>query len=159
MVSRPRLRRVSCGKYAIGEFTRRFEVSASEAEEVRSTVDRLVAAINDGDVETLRAVMLDDPDCIHIGSDASEWWTASEFLSSATDVNTSHDVKAETTQVSVHVKGDVAWFEGKGRFANSSGGKRDIRVTGVFGRDEENEWKALQLHVSIPVPNDQIFSS
>lgn len=133
-------------------------MSASEAEEVRSTVDRLVTAINEGDAETLRSVILDDPDCIHIGSDASEWWTASEFLSSATDVNTSHDVQAETTDVSVHVKGDVAWFEGKGRFTNSSRGERDIRVTGVFGRDEDGKWKALQLHVSIPVPNDRIFS-
>jgi ketosteroid isomerase-like protein len=155
-----RLRPAGCvDKFAIGDFTGRVELSVPEAEEVRSTFDRLVTAINEGDAETLRSVMLDDPDCIHIGSDASEWWTAREFLNSATDVNTSHDVKAETTEVNVHVKGDVAWVEGKGQFTNSRGGERDVRVTGVFGRGEEGEWQALQLHVSIPVPNDQIFPS
>jgi ketosteroid isomerase-like protein len=133
-------------------------VTDSEARAVRSSLDRLVTALNEGDAETLRSVMLNDPGCIHIGSDASEWWTARELLTSATDVNTSQDVKAEITEVGIHVKGDTAWLEGKGCFTNSGGGKRDIRLTGVFGRDEQGNWKALQTHASIPVANDQIFS-
>ena len=60
-------------------------------------------------------------------------------------------------EVIVHVRGDVASVEGQGYFKNVSGGERGIRLTGVFVRGDDGRWKSVQSHVSIPVPNDQIF--
>jgi ketosteroid isomerase-like protein len=126
--------------------------------EVRSTFNKLVSAINAGDVDALGSLMLAGSDCIHIGSDDSEWWNADEFLRNFSNVNVDQGVTAEAGEVNVHVRGDVAWIEGQGRFRNASGGERGIRVTGVFVRGDDGQWKSAQSHVSIPVPNDQIFA-
>jgi len=134
-------------------------MSDSDEAEVRSAFDRLLAAINTGDVDTLRSLMSEEPGSTHIGTEASEWWTTEEFLAAGKGANVSQDVTAEATDVNVHVKGDVAWFEGKGLFKNSAGGQRDIRVTGVFVREPDGTWKGAQSHASIAVPNDQIFAS
>jgi ketosteroid isomerase-like protein len=129
----------------------------SAEDEVRSTFNELVSAINSGDVEALGSLMLKGRDHIHIGSEDSEWWSADEFLENFSNVNVDQGVTAEAGEVNVHVRGDVAWVEGHGYFKNASGGKRRIRVTGVFVRGDDRRWKSVQSHVSIPVPNDQIF--
>ena len=56
----------------------------------------------------------------------------------------------------IHVQGDVAWAEGRGRFTRAGGGQRPVRMTGVFVR-EDGRWKVVQSHASIGVPNDDIF--
>jgi ketosteroid isomerase-like protein len=126
-------------------------------DEVRSTFNELVSAINSGDVEALGSLMLKGRDHTHIGSEDSEWWSADEFLENFSNVNVDQGVTAEAGEVTVHVRGDVAWVEGQGYFKNASGGERGIRLTGVFVRADDGRWKSVQSHVSIPVPNDQIF--
>jgi ketosteroid isomerase-like protein len=129
----------------------------SAEDEVRSTFNELVSAINSGDVEALGSLMLKGRDHIHIGSEDSEWWTADQFLENFSNVNVEQGVTAEAGEVTVHVRGDVAWVESQGYFKNASGGERGIRLTGVFVRVDDGRWKSVQSHVSIPVPNDQIF--
>jgi len=65
-------------------------------------------------------------------------------------------IRAEHDAHQVHVAGDLAWTEGTGRFVNEKGGRRAMRMTGVFVR-EGGQWKVAQLHASIGVPNDEIF--
>ena len=129
----------------------------SAEDEVRSTFNELVSAINLGDVEALGSLMLKGKDHIHIGSEDSEWWSADEFLEAFSNVNLDQGVTAEAGEVGVHVRGNVAWVEGQGYFKNTSGGERGIRLTGVFVRGDDGRWKSVQSHVSIPVPNDQIL--
>lgn len=127
--------------------------------EVRSTFNKLVSAINSGDVDALGSLMLKGGDHIHIGSESSEWWSADQFLDNFSNVNVDQGVTAQAGEINVHVRGDVAWIEGQGLFKNVSGQERGIRLTGVFVRGDDGQWKAVQSHVSIPVPNDQIFTS
>jgi ketosteroid isomerase-like protein len=51
---------------------------------------------------------------------------------------------------------DVAWAEGRGRFTSAGGGERPVRMTAVFAR-EDGQWKVVQSHASIGVPNADIF--
>ena len=97
-------------------------------DEVRSTFNELVSAINSGDVEALASLMLKGKDHIHIGSEDSEWWSADEFLETFSNVNVDQGVTAEAGEVGVHVRGNVAWVEGQGYFKNASGGERGIRL-------------------------------
>jgi ketosteroid isomerase-like protein len=51
--------------------------------------------------------------------------------------------------------GDVGWADGTGSF--ESGGKTvETRSTAVYLR-ESGEWKGVQSHVSIGVPNERMF--
>lgn len=133
-------------------------MSDSATAEVRAVFDRILAALNSGDAETLRSLTLPGTDSIHIGTDASEWWSADEFFKRVTEANAEHDVTVEAEELDVHVRGDVAWVEAKAWFKHSGGDRRAVRVTGVFVRDG-GKWQSAQTHASIGVPNDQIFSS
>lgn len=133
-------------------------MSDSTKADVKAVFERILAALNSGDAEELRSLIMPGPDGTHIGTDAAEWWSTDEFLQNVTEANAQHDVTAEADEVGIHVRGDVAWLDGMGRFKNSRSGERAVRFTGVFVRDN-GKWQCAQSHASIGVPNDQIFSS
>jgi len=54
-------------------------------------------------------------------------------------------------------EGGVGWAAGRGHF--EMGGKRvPVRFTAVL-RQEDGEWKAVQAHASIGVPNDRMLDA
>jgi ketosteroid isomerase-like protein len=130
-------------------------VGGTEADEVRATVGELIDAQNAGDAERLRSLLSERPDAMHIGTDAGEWWTSKELFDAAA-ADGDDDIQVVTDDLDVHVQGDVAWVEGRGRFTNRSGGERPVRMTGVLVR-EHGRWAMAQSHASIAVPNTDIF--
>ena len=112
----------------------------SAQDEIRAVFDQLLKAQNAGDAERMRAMLSARPEAVHIGTDAEEWWTSQQV---ADDID-------------IHIQGDVAWAEGRGRFTNASGGARPLRMTSVLVR-EDGRWKIAQSHASIGVPNADIF--
>jgi ketosteroid isomerase-like protein len=115
----------------------------------------LIDAQNAGDAERLRSLLSERPDAMHIGTDAGEWWTSKELFDAAA-ADGDDDIQVVTDDLDVHVQGDVAWVEGRGRFTNRSGGERPVRMTGVLVR-EHGRWAMAQSHASIAVPNTDIF--
>ena len=71
-------------------------------------------------------------------------------------VTAGDDIQAVADDIDIHVQGDVAWAEGRGRFTNASGGQRPVRLTGVLVR-EGDQWRVVQSHASIGIPNADIF--
>jgi ketosteroid isomerase-like protein len=97
------------------------------------------------------------PDAVYIGTDAEEWWTSKEILDElAAGADGDGDVQVVADDLDVHLQGDVAWVEGRGRFTNRSGAERQVRMTGVLAR-EHGRWMLVQSHSSIGVPNADIF--
>lgn len=131
-------------------------MGGTEADEVRAAVGELIDAQNAGDAERLRPLLSERPDAMHIGTDAGEWWTSKELVDAAA-ADDDGDIQVVTDDLDVHVQGDVAWVEGRGRFTNRSGGERPVRMTGVLVR-EHGRWAMVQSHASIAVPNADIFS-
>jgi len=131
-------------------------VGGTEAAEVRAAVGELIDAQNAGDAERLRSLLSERPDSVHIGTDAGEWWTSKELFDAAA-ADGDGGIQVVTDDLDVHVQGDVAWVEGRGRFANRSGGERPVPMTGVLVR-EHGRWAMVQSHASIAVPNADIFS-
>jgi len=66
------------------------------------------------------------------------------------------DIRAVADDIDVHIHGDIAWAEGRGRFTRADGAERPVRMTGVLVR-EDGQWKVVQSHASIGVPNADIF--
>ena len=124
-------------------------------EEVRAVLDRMLAAQNAGDAERMRA-MLSQRAGAHIGTDAEEWWTSRQLVDGVAAAGGGDDIQAVTDDIDIHVQGDVAWAEGRGRFTRPGGGERAVRLTGVLIR-EDGQWKVVQSHASIGVPNADIF--
>jgi ketosteroid isomerase-like protein len=133
-------------------------VGGTEAGEIRAALGEMIDAQNAGDAERLRPLLSERPDAVHIGTDAGEWWTSKKLLDDlASGGDGDGDVQLVADDLDVHVQGDVAWVEGRGRFTNRSGGERPVRMTGVLIR-EHGQWAMVQSHASIAVPNAELFS-
>jgi len=131
-------------------------MGGTEAEEIRAAIGEMIDAQNVGDAERLRSLLSERPDAMHIGTDSGEWWTSKELIEDVAAA-ADGDIQVVADDLHVHVQGDVAWVEGRGRFTNRSGGARPVRITGVLIR-EHGRWTMAQSHASIAVPNADIFS-
>jgi len=126
-------------------------------DEIRKLLNEMIEAQNSGDAPRLRTMLSERPDVVHIGTDAAEWWTSGQVVGAVAAVGSGDDVRAVADDIDVHVQGDIAWVEGRGRFTRADGAERPVRMTGVLVR-EDGRWKVVQSHASIGVPNEDIFS-
>ena len=129
---------------------------AGSQDEIRKLLDDMLGAMNSGDAPRLRAMLSERPGAVHIGTDAEEWWSSGQLVDDVAAAGSDGDIGAVADDVDVHVQGDVAWAEGRGRFTRADGAERPVRMTGVFAR-EGGQWKLVQSHASIAVPNADIF--
>ena len=125
-------------------------------DEIRKLLDEMIEAQNSGDAPQLRTMLSERPDAVHIGTDAEEWWTTSQVIDAAAAVGGGDDIRAVADDFDIHVHGDIAWIEGRGRFTRADGAERPVRMTGVVAR-EDGQWKVVQSHASIGIPNADIF--
>jgi len=125
-------------------------------DEVRKVFDEMLEAQNAGDAGRLRSMLSERPDAVHIGTDAEEWWTSTQVVDAVAAAGGGDGLRAVADDIDIHVQGDVAWAEGRGRFTSAGGGERPVRMTGVLIR-EHGQWKVVQSHASIGVPNADIF--
>ena len=126
-------------------------------DEVRKVLDEVIEAQNAGHAERLRSMLSQRPGAVHIGTDAEEWETSNQFIDAVAAAGGGDDVRVVAGETFTHVQGDVAWAEARGRFTRAGGGARPVRMTGVFVR-EDGQWKVVQSHASIGVPNADIFA-
>jgi ketosteroid isomerase-like protein len=125
-------------------------------DEIRELLGELIEAQNSGDAPRLRSMLSERPDAVHIGTDAEEWWTSNQLVDDVAAAGGGDDIRVVADDIDVHVQGDIAWVEGRGRFTRADGAERPVRMTGVLVR-EDGQWKIVQSHASIAVPNGAIF--
>ena len=125
-------------------------------DEVRAVFNQIIEAQNAGDAERVRSMLSERPDAVHIRTDAEEWWTSKQVVDAVAAVGGGDDIQEVADDIDIHVQGDVAWAEGRGRFTRAGGGERPVRMTGVLVR-EGGQWKVVQSHASIRVPDTDIF--
>lgn len=125
-------------------------------DEVRRVIDATLEAQNAGDAGRLRSMLSERPDAVHIGTDAEEWETSKQVVDAVAAAGGGDDIQAVADDIDIHIQGDVAWAEGRGRFTRAGGSERPVRMTCVLIR-ENGQWKVVQSHASIAVPNADIF--
>jgi ketosteroid isomerase-like protein len=125
-------------------------------DEIRKVIDEGIQALNAGDAVRLGTKLSARPDAVHIGTAAEEWETSKQVLDAMAALSGGDDIQAVADDIGIHVQGDIAWAEGRGRFTRADGAERPVRMTYVLIR-EDGRWKLVQSHASIGVPNSEIF--
>jgi ketosteroid isomerase-like protein len=126
-----------------------------EIEQVlRDTLD----AIARSDLDEIGRRTSRDACVVSIGSDASEWaegYDETMRLFSESSPEGELGVTVGLDDVNAFHEGTVGWAAGHGYF--EIGGQRvPVRLTAVL-HEEDGEWKAVQTHASIGVPNAQML--
>lgn len=86
-------------------------------QEVRAALEASLEALNNGDRESFASSLSTSAECTMIGSDPDEWYTGEQLLANWDEAMSAggNPVRAVQDEVFVHVNGDVAWVEGRGR--------------------------------------------
>lgn len=128
-------------------------------QEVRAVLAAMQEALNAGDRDAVASSLAKGVECTMIGTDPEEWWSGDQLVAALDEALTAggSPVRGVIDDTFVHVRGDVAWVEARGRFVDPTGRECAVRNTAVLIR-EDGTWKGVQAHASIGVPNDQIFA-
>jgi SnoaL-like domain len=125
--------------------------------QIEGLVRELVQALERGDMAYIERATSREPGVIAIGSDASEYSRGYEQIIELMRESTPQEIKIHSSiaEVRGYEHGDVGWADGLGTFERD-GESVEVRVTAVFLR-EKGDWRTVQLHASIGVPNDHMF--
>jgi hypothetical protein len=92
-----------------------------------------------------------------IGPDPGEWWAGHDTMVEAVTVQVRGmgTRKVEPGDLSTLVEGTVSWAAERRAMQLASGKELPIRETMVF-HQEDGEWKLVQFHASVAVPNAEL---
>ena len=121
---------------------------------LRDTLNAMVRS----DVDEIGRRTSRDACVVSIGSDASEWAEGyDEIMRLFRDSTPEGElgVKVGLDDVKAFREGSVGWAAGHGYF-EIEGRRVPVRLTAVL-HQEDGDWKAVQSHASIGVPNEQML--
>jgi ketosteroid isomerase-like protein len=129
----------------------------TDQNDLADVVGRFYEAFNARDIDMVERMSSDDEGAIAIGTDPDEWWEGGreikavlrEYLGQAR-------LTLKPGQPRIGQTGDVAWFADQPAFVTPDGHEIPCRLTGVLRR-EAGEWRIVQSHSSIGVPNAQVL--
>lgn len=88
---------------------------------------------------------------IYIGTDATEYWTKSEFVNwSRTYFENGKAWSFSTIERNIYIEGNVAWFD---ELLNTGMGV--CRASGVIKIDDD-DYRIVHYHLSIAIPNEHV---
>jgi len=92
-----------------------------------------------------------------IGTDPGEWLEGEEaFSHMKQEMNGTGDIKFSPGEIKAWQEGMVGWGIARPTLTLSNGKRIPLRWSAIF-HQEEGEWKMVQLHVSVGVPNKQLL--
>jgi ketosteroid isomerase-like protein len=121
---------------------------------LRDILDAMVRA----DVDEIGRRTSRDACVLSIGSDASEWAEGYDEIMRLFRESTPEGelgVRVGLDDVKAFREGSVGWAAGHGYF-EMKGGRVPVRLTAVL-HQEDGDWKTVQSHASIGVPNQQML--
>lgn len=125
--------------------------------ELEAFVGQMGAAMAVSDLAALEQMLSRADGSVMIGSDAAEYFRDVDGM-----LRMTREAMPEQSRVTLHmddtrgyVEGDVGWFDSMGRFERGAESVA-LRLTGVAHK-EDGQWRFVQAHVSIGVPNEHMF--
>jgi ketosteroid isomerase-like protein len=125
-------------------------------------IEQVLRGIMDGmgrsDVDEIARLTSHDACVLAIGSDASEWAEGHDDIMQLFRASTPEGefgVRVGLDDVTAFREGSVGWAAGHGYF-EMEGSRVQVRLTAV-AHQEAGDWKAVQLHASIGVPNERML--
>jgi ketosteroid isomerase-like protein len=126
--------------------------------EIEQVLRDVVEAIANSDLDEIGRRTSRDPCAVAIGSDPAEWSEGYDQIMRLMRDSTPDaeiGITAGLDDVKAFAEGTVGWAAGHGYF--EIGGKRvPVRITAVV-HQEDGEWKMVQTHASIGVPNERML--
>lgn len=132
------------------------EPSPEIEQALRDTLDALTRT----DIEGIGRRTSRDPCVVGIGSDPAEWAEGYDNLMRIWRESTPEadlGVRVGLDDVKGFREGSVGWAAGHGYF-ELDGKRVPVRMTAVL-HQEDGDWKAVQTHASIGVPNDRMLDA
>lgn len=125
--------------------------------ELESVVRETIDAMRTRDVEAVERMLSRSEGAVMIGSDASEYTRDIDemfrMMRESMPVESGYTVSLG--KIDGYIEGHVGWFDGTISFERE-GQSVEARTTGVAHR-EKDQWRFVQMHVSIGVPNEHMF--
>jgi SnoaL-like domain len=125
--------------------------------ELESLVREVIDAMRTRDFVVVERMLSRTEGAVMIGSDASEYTRDIEevlrFMRESAPDQSGYTVVVD--EVHAYDEGQVGWFDGTIRFERE-GESVKSRTTGVAHR-EHDQWRFVQMHLSVGVPNEHMF--
>ena len=126
--------------------------------EIETAVLGFYEAISSRDYPLLKRLFSQQSGVLRIGTDPNEWYadykTLTEVFSAQLEELGGASIHACALQG--YIEGTVGWFEDRPIIRLPDGTEISSRSTGVC-HQENGEWKIVQWHVSLGVPNEEDF--
>ena len=130
----------------------------TEPDELADVIQRFYQAFASSDIEALERMSSDDEGAVGIGTDPDEWWVGGRDIKAAMREQLADaQLTIRPGSPEIGQAGDVGWFADRPVFLTADRREIPCRLTGVLRR-EGGEWKLVQSHTSIGVPNAQAFA-
>jgi ketosteroid isomerase-like protein len=129
----------------------------TDPNDLAAVVQRFDDAYTARDIDAVEQMSSDDQGAVASGTDPDEWWEGGRNIKAA--------LRAYLADAQLTIRpgrprtgqtGDVAWFADRPAFVTPDRHEIPCRLTGVLRR-EAGEWRIIQSHTSIGVPNAQAF--
>ena len=125
--------------------------------EVRNAVLRLYESMGTGDVSAIERLFSCHTDVLAIGTDPNEWWAGHDTIVEAfkAQLQGSGTRKVEPGDLNAFAEGSLGWAADRRTMRLANGKELTIRETFLF-RQEDGDWKLVQFHASVAVPNAEL---
>ena len=127
--------------------------------ELEQLVRDMIDAIQRSDMDAIERTTSRDPGTLSIGSDPGEWAEGYDAIIQVFRDSTPEgplQVRVGLEDVKAYRESSVGWAAGRGYF-EMQGKRVPVRMTAVL-HQEDGEWKAVQSHASIGVPNEEMLN-
>jgi len=124
---------------------------------VRNAVLRFYEAVGAGDGPALERLFSRQTGVLAVGTDPEEWWAGHNTIVEAfqAQVQGMSSRKIVPGELNAFVEGTVAWAADRRTMRLVDSKEITIRETMLF-HQEDGDWKLVQFHASIAVPNAEL---
>jgi ketosteroid isomerase-like protein len=125
--------------------------------ELRELVLQYWQAFSAADVAFVQAHLSADSGILGIGTDPDEWYEGAQVHHVlAEQLDAVGGVTISPGDIRAYEEGPVGWIADRPTFTFPGGMAFTARFTAVVHR-EDGEWKIVQAHTSVGIPNEQII--
>jgi ketosteroid isomerase-like protein len=131
---------------------------AEPAPDIEQIMRETIEAMARSDLDAIDRRLSRDASVVSIGSDPDEWTEGhNEVMRLWRESTPEGDlgVSVGLDDVKAFREGSVGWAAGRGYF-EMNGQRVKVRLTAVL-HEEDGEWKTVQAHASIGVPNERML--
>ncbi len=133
-----------------------------QSAELREVFLRFYQAFEQGDADMVLGMMSREEGVLGIGTDPDEWWSDSATMERVYTTQLSEMREAGITlqpgNPQCYQEGSVGWCADRAAIVLPDGTQQPVRLTAVY-HQEGGEWKMIQSHASVGVPNEQAIGT